>query len=123
MNNGLMLIGRLVEDPVIRETESGKKVSSIKVAVPRNYKNKDGIYETDFFDCNVWGMLADSTREYCKKGDMVGIKGRLENNNYEKDGVKHYTNEINVEKITFLASSIKKTEENKSKDEEIEKNI
>ena len=123
MNNGLMLIGRLTEDPVVKETESGKKVCSLRIAVPRSFKNANGEYETDFFDCNIWNSIADNAAEYCRKGDMVGIKARLQNRTYEKDGIKQYTNDIQVERLTFLTSSINKTDEKKTEAEEIDKKI
>ncbi len=109
MVNSVMLVGRLAQDVEVKKLESGKEVTKVGLAVPRSFKNPDGIYETDFFDCILWEGLAKNASEYCKKGDTVGVRGRLQTSNYETDdGVKHKAVEIIVEKLTFLSS--KKTE-------------
>ena len=104
MVNSVMLVGRLAQDIEVKKLESGKEVTKVGLAVPRSFKNPDGIYETDFFDCILWEGLAKNAREYCKKGDTVGVRGRLQTSTYEIDGVKHKAVEIIVEKLTFLSS-------------------
>lgn len=109
MLNQVIIVGRLVKKPEIKELESGKKVSNITVAVPRSYKNKNGEYDTDFVDCVLWEAIAQNTTEYCNKGDIIGVKGRLQTRNIEKeDGTKEKITEIIAEKITFLNSSKEK---------------
>ena len=109
MLNQIILAGRLVSNPEIVTTENNFKRTYITVAVPRSYKNIDGNYETDFIRCTLWNGIAETTCEYCKKGDVVGIKGRLQTSNYEKDGEKIYTMDVIAEKVSFLSS--KKVEE------------
>jgi len=109
MLNQLVVIGRLVKDPELRKTESGRNVTNITLAVPRSYKNVNGQYDTDYVDCVLWNTVAESTTEYCKKGDLIGVKGRVQTRVYEKDEQKKYATEIVAEKITFLSS--KKQEE------------
>lgn len=104
MLNQTVLIGRLVQDPKIKELENGRKVSEITLAVPRSYKNSEGIYETDFIPCIVWNGVAENTTEFCKKGDLVGIKGRLQTDTYEKDGKNITKLNVIAEKVTFLSS-------------------
>lgn len=105
MLNQVVIAGRLTGDPVVEEVEGGKKVSSITVAVPRSYKNVDSTYDTDFIKCTLWGGIAENTAEYCKKGDIVGVKGRIQTSSYETDsGEKRYVMEIVAEKISFLSS-------------------
>ena len=77
MLNQVVCVGRLVNNLKVEELE-GKKVSYITLAVPRSYKNADGVYETDFIDCTLWNGIAENTAEYCKKGDLVGVKGRIQ---------------------------------------------
>lgn len=104
MLNQIVLVGRLVRDVELKE-EEGKKVAYITVAVPRSYKNEEGEYETDFVDCRLWNVVAENTAEYCKKGDLLGIKGRVETFNIEReDGIKYKTTEVIAEKVTFLSS-------------------
>lgn len=103
MLNQTVLVGRLVNDPELFETESGKKLTRITLAVPRTYKNVNGEYDTDFIGCKLWQGVAQSTSEYCKRGDLVGVKGRLQTSNYEtEDGIKYVT-EVIAEKVTFLS--------------------
>lgn len=104
MLNQVVLVGRLVRDPELRETEEGKKVTNMTLAVPRSYKNLDGEYDTDFIDCTLWSNIAESTSEYCKKGDLLGIKGRLQTSSYEKDGETRFKMDVMAEKVTFLTS-------------------
>ena len=96
MLNQIVLVGRLVQDPEIKELENDKKVCNITLAVTRSYKNADGIYEIDFIPVTLWQGIAENTKEYCKKGDLVGVRGRLQT---REDKV-----EVVAEKVTFLSS-------------------
>lgn len=107
MLNQTVLVGRLVQDPEIKELENGQRVSYITLAVPRSYKNADGIYETDFIPCMVWNNIADNVKEYCKKGDLLGIKGRIQTRQEENKSII----EIVAEKVTFLSSRKESEEE------------
>ena len=109
MLNNTVLVGRIVRNPELKETETGRKVANITLAVPRSYKNIEGEYETDFISCQVWNELATTLKEYCKKGDLVGITGRLTTSVYEVEGNKRKSYDVVVENITFLQA--KKTEE------------
>lgn len=100
MLNQIVLVGRIVQDLEIKELENGNKVCNITLAVTRSYKNADGIYETDFIPCILWNGIANNVIEYCKKGDLVGIKGRLQT---RQDDDKNII-EIIAEKVTFLSS-------------------
>jgi len=97
MINQMGLVGRLVSDPQINETEIGNKICSITLAVPRSYKNANGEYETDFIPVILFNGIAERTTEWCKKGDLVGVKGRIQ----AKEGKV----ELMAEKITFLSSN------------------
>lgn len=110
MLNQLVLVGRLTGEVEVKELEDGKRVSHLVLAVPRSFKNAEGEYETDFIDCVIWNTIADNVKEYCKKGDLIGIKGRIQtrNINSDNDNVSKIT-EIIAEKVTFLSS--KKAEE------------
>lgn len=109
MINSVTLIGRLVADPEVKELEKSKVVN-ITLAVQRRFKKEDGSYETDFIDCVVWNELASNLKEYCKKGDLVGVSGRLQTTTYtDKEEKKRKTTEVIVEKLSFLQT--KKTEE------------
>lgn len=111
MLNQIIVVGRLVREPELRQTESGKKVTNITLAVPRNYKNAEGVYETDYVDCVLWTGVAESTAEYCKRGDILGVKGRIQTRVFEQeDDKKKYVTEVVAEKVSFLSSSHKNEE-------------
>ena len=123
MLNQIILVGRLTRDIEVHKSDSGMKVATISLAIPRSFKNADGNYDTDFVDCVAFDVVAENTSEYCNKGDIVGIKGRVqtrqvENENCEKETLK----EIIAEKVTFLSSHTKDEEKETSKenDEEME---
>ncbi len=110
--NQVVLVGRLVRDPEVRESESKKKVSYITVAIPRSFKDDNGEYQTDFLIVVLFDLVAENTCEYCKKGSIVGIKGRLQSSVVEKEGEEtKYSTDIIAEKVTFLSSGRKEDEE------------
>ena len=106
MLNHVVLVGRLVRNPELELTDNGKKRSVITLAVSRGYKNQNGEYDTDFLDCVLWTGIAENTSEYCKSGDLIGIKGRLQTWLLENDdGSKYKKVEVVAEKVTFLSSA------------------
>ena len=108
MLNNVILVGRLTDNPEIIEIEDSKKVTSVILAVNRNFKNADGIYETDFIRCILWNSIASSTTEYCHSGDVIGIKGRLQTSKYEdENGKMHYIMDVVAERVTFLSTNKK----------------
>lgn len=115
MLNQTVLVGRLVRDPELFETENGNKIANITLAVPRNYKNINGEYETDFIPCTLWKGIAENAVEYCHKGDLLGIKGSLKTRRIEQEEYSHQIVEVVAEKVTYLTSKSRK-----EKDEEAE---
>lgn len=119
MVNQIVLVGRLVKTPELKTTDTGKITTTITLAVPRNYKNLHGEYETDFLDCTLWTSVAENTTEYCKSGDMIGVRGRVQTKLIEgSDGQKKKKTEIIADKVTFLSSAKRKEDNN---EEEISK--
>lgn len=112
MLNQAVLVGRIVQTPELRETENGKKLARMTLAVPRSFKNSNGEYETDFISCIMWKGVAESTVEYCQTGDLVGIKGRIQTRNIEtEEEHKRQLVEVVAEKVTFLSNKPKKEAE------------
>lgn len=110
MHNLIYLIGRLTKDPEKVKLESGKTVTTITIAVNRNFKNSEGIYDVDYIKCTLWNGIAESTCEYTHKGDLIGVRGRIQNNDYiDEDNNKKYTYEVIADKVSFL--SCKKNQE------------
>lgn len=98
MLNQVIIVGRIVNELILEENDEGRKYCSMTLAVPRCFKNMDGIYDTDFIKTTVFGNIADTTVEYCKVGDLVGVKGRLACLN-SKNGMS-----LIAEKVTFLSN-------------------
>lgn len=93
MNNYVILIGRIVNELTI---DSDTKNCEITIAISRNFKNEDGIYETDFIPVTLKGSIATNVVDYCKKGDIIAIKGRIARINEPM--------QIIADKVTFLSS-------------------
>ena len=106
MINNVILVGRVVEQPTKKMTEKNQAVTNLTLAVVRPFKNHDGNIETDFIKCQVWEGLVDSVCEFCTKGSIVGIKGRISpyaNEVVFKDEKKTIrNNEIVIEHISFI---------------------
>lgn len=115
MLNQIVLVGRLTRDITVNKSESGVKVATIGLAIPRSYKNMDGNYDTDFLDVTAFDLVATNTAEYCKKGDIIGIKGRVQSRVIGEEGNTPQVMELIAEKVTFLS-----TAKNKDKEELIE---
>lgn len=100
--NRVILIGRLTKDPEIR-TSGNCTIASFSLAVDRKFK-REGEAEADFFNCTAFNKTAEFVEKYCKKGTKMVVEGRIQNDNYEKDGVKHYGVKIMVDSLEFAES-------------------
>lgn len=101
--NIVLLQGRLTRDVESRTVGDGITVCRFTVAVD-GYKDKDGNKQTDFIECTAWRQTADFLARFFGKGQEIIIEGNLKNNNFEKDGVKHYSYVVNVNKAYFCGS-------------------
>lgn len=93
--NEIILLGRFTKEPDIRVAESGTKVCRYTLAVRRNSQT------TDFFNCTAFNKSAEFLERYFHKGDMILVRGRLQNNTYEKDGTTFHTNQIITDEHYF----------------------
>lgn len=101
--NRVIEIGRTTKDIELKTTPSGTSVVSFSIAVKRNFKNGEGNYDSDFFDCTAFNKLAETISKYVHKGDMLGVVGRLQTRSYtNKEGNNRKVTEIVVEEIEFL---------------------
>ena len=110
MLNQIILVGRLTHDISVHKSENGVKVATISLAIPRSFKNSEGTYDTDFINCVAFDNIAENTCEYCNKGDIVGVKGRIQSRIIEEEDNKKQVMEIICEKITFLSSKKREAE-------------
>lgn len=100
MINQVILVGRLISDIKVEKNESEKEFCKFVIATPRSFKNVDGEYDTDFIPVIAMGGIAETTAEYCKKGDLIVIRGRIQTTISEDA----QSIEIIAEKITLLSN-------------------
>jgi single-strand DNA-binding protein len=98
--NNVSLIGRLTRDPELRYTKGDdpKAVTRFTIAVNRRFNRE----KADFIGCQAWGKLAEIVAEYCTKGSQVGVVGRIETGQYDKDGKTVYTTDIVADEVEFV---------------------
>ena len=92
MLNQIILVGRLTD------TQTTNQTTTITLAVSRSYKNTNGEYETDFIPVEIPHTIAQSTLDYLHKGDVIGVKGRIQTT--DTQAIK-----IIADRITFLSSN------------------
>lgn len=118
MINQVTLVGRLTRDPDIKVTQEGTAVANITLAVNRYFRNQNGEIEADFVQCTLWRKAAENTGQYCRKGSVVGITGRLQTRHYDnKEGKRVYVTEVVAETIRFLSSKPQNTIVEQTKEE------
>lgn len=112
--NLIIIMGRFTKDPETKYTQDGKAITKADIAVSRRFK-QDGQPDADFFNVVAFGKTAEFMEKYFFKGMKAVITGELRNNNYtDKDGVKHYGNNIVISTIEFAES--KRADDNTSAD-------
>ena len=105
MINQVTLVGRLTKDPDLRITQDGISVTNVTVAVNRPFRNQQGEIGADFVQCTLWKRTAENTAQYCRKGSLVGITGRIQTRYYEnQEGKRVYVTEVFAEIVKFLES-------------------
>ena len=108
MLNRCIIMGRLTYDPELRHTQDGKSVTSITLAVDRDFKGKNGEKETDFIDVVAWGATAEFLCSYFSKGRMAVAEGRLQIRDWtDKDGKKRKAVEVLADHVYFGESKPK----------------
>ncbi|PID86253.1 single-stranded DNA-binding protein [Candidatus Gracilibacteria bacterium] len=103
--NKVILIGNITRDPVIKDTENGKKLALFTIATNRYYKTTDGENksESEFHNCVTWGALAERVEQFLLKGKLVYGEGRLKTRVIDKeDGTKLYKTEVVISNLIFL---------------------
>ena len=101
MLNKIVIMGRLTKDPELRKA-GDTPVCSFSIACDRDFKNKSGEKETDFFDVVVWRKKAEVVAKYFAKGRMAVVSGRLQIRPWEdKDGNKRRSAEVVADNVYF----------------------
>lgn len=101
--NKVILMGRLAADPETRQTQAGGLVARYRLAVDRQ-RGKDGQREADFISCVAFGKSAEFADKFLHKGTKIAVEGRMTTGSYEKEGVKHYTTDVVIDRHEFCES-------------------
>lgn len=114
MYNYIFLIGRIVRNVEIQKTKNNVSVATMTLAVNRPFKNpQTNVCDVDFINVTIWNPLCETVAEWKKKGDLVGVKGRIQNRvEHLEDGKETTSLEIIGERVIFL-SSLKDVEDAK----------
>ena len=102
MFNKVILMGRLVADPELRQTPSNISVCRFRIAVDRGFQSNNGERQADFISIVAWRQSAEFVSKYFSKGKMIIVEGSLRNADYtDANGVKHYAMEVQADKVSF----------------------
>lgn len=106
MINSVVLVGRLTKDVEVRKTTSGLSVAQFTVACNRRFsRGENSQQQADFINCVAWRQTADFLSSYAKKGNLVGVEGRLQTRTYDdKDGKRVYVTEVVCDNVQLLES-------------------
>lgn len=105
MLNNVSLVGRLTKDAELRYTPSNVAVATFTLAVNRTFKNENGDREADFINCVMWRQQAENLANWCKKGALIGITGRIQTRSYDnQQGQRVYVTEVVAEQFQLLES-------------------
>ena len=105
MINQVIVLGKISELPIMKETINGNKVATILLEVTRNFRNSEGEYEVDLMQFTLWKGIAESTVAIAQVGDILAVKGRLQTSSYEsQEGIIYYNYELIAEKVSFVNS-------------------
>ena len=105
MINTVALTGRLTYSPELKVTPSGISVIRFTIACDRNYQAKGEERKADFIDCIAWRNTAEFISRYFHKGDMIGVEGNIQTDNYtDKDGNKRKSVTVVSDNVSFCGS-------------------
>lgn len=107
MINSVVLVGRLTKDIELRKTQSGLSVASFTVACDRRLSQEqrnNNEQSADFINCVAWRGSADFLGKYARKGDTVGVEGKIQTRNYDRDGQRVYVTEVLANSVNLLHS-------------------
>ncbi|MBP5445147.1 MAG: single-stranded DNA-binding protein [Acholeplasmatales bacterium] len=105
MINSVILVGKLVNDPEIREAANGKNVCEVVLATKRPFKSLNGTYDTDFIKVTFWEYLAININEYCSKGATIGVRARLQSRKLNIQDKLYEVIEVVGEQLIFISKA------------------
>lgn len=106
--NKAIILGRLGKDPEIRQMPNGNSVCNFSIATSETWKDKntgEKRERTEWHNCVSFGKQGEIIAQYVKKGDQIYIEGKIQTDEYEKEGQKHYRTKINLSSFSFIGSN------------------
>lgn len=105
MLNKCFLQGRMTADPELRHTQNGVAVATFRLAVTRDFKEKDGERKADFISVVCWRGTAEFVSRFFQKGSLAVVEGRLQVRDYtDRDGNKRFATEVIADNVYFSES-------------------
>ena len=105
MLNKCILQGRMTADPELRHTQNGVAVATFRLAVTRDFKEKDGERKADFISVVCWRGTAEFVSRFFQKGSLAVVEGRLQVRDYtDRDGNKRFVTEVIADNVYFSES-------------------
>jgi len=97
-------MGNITRDPECRQTPSGTSVADLRLAVSERYKNRSGeeVESVCYVDIVVWGRQAETCEQYLSKGAPILVEGRLQLDEWEKDGQKRSKLRVRADRVQFM---------------------
>lgn len=116
MINNVVLVGRITKDPELKYTPANQAVATFILAVNRTFKNANGEREADFINIVIWRQAAENLANWVKKGQLIGITGRIQTRNYENgQGQRVYVTEVVADNFQMLESRNQQQEQQQAK--------
>jgi single-strand DNA-binding protein len=109
--NQVTIVGRLTRDPELKVTTEGTPVTHVTLAVNRQFRNQNGEVDADFIQVTLWRKAAENTAQYCRKGTVLGVTGRIQTRHYDnQEGKRVYVTEVIADTVRFLSSKPQTTQ-------------
>jgi len=102
--NSVSIIGRMGKNPELRRTQAGVAITSFSLAATEKFKDKQGNpqEEVEWINCTVWNKQAEIIAQYCTKGSLLYVSGKLKTTKWNDNGVDKYKTEVVVRDFQFL---------------------
>lgn len=112
MRNSCSFTGRITKELNLKTSQNGKEMLNFDLAVQRDFKNSNGEYDSDFITCMAFGKTAEFIANYAKKGYLMNVEGRMQNNNFTReDGTTNYGMQLIVNSVDSSVLFLNKNED------------
>jgi len=100
--NSYLLVGKVLSQPVLKETSGGIRYAPLLLEVKKEFKNASGNFDSDVYQIMLWKNQAEEAVERAMVDSLVCVKGRIQASNYAKDGEVYYHGDLVGERVEYL---------------------